>query len=81
VTHGSGSLNWRALRNCESSNNYSDRDSATYRGAYQFDRQTWRSVGGHGDPADASPAEQDYRARLLYQARGRSPWPYCGRFL
>ena len=79
---GTGShLNWRALRECESSNNYSDRDSATYRGAYQFDRQTWRTVGGTGDPADASAAEQDMRALRLYQERGRQPWPVCGRHL
>lgn len=79
---GSGSpLDWAALRRCESSDNYHDRDSATYRGAYQFDRRTWASVGGTGDPADASPAEQDMRARSLYAVRGRQPWPVCGRHL
>lgn len=79
---GSGSLlNWAALRECESSGNYQDRDSSTYRGAYQFDYTTWASVGGSGDPADASPAEQDMRAHLLYAARGRQPWPVCGRWL
>ena len=25
--------------------------------------------------------EQTYRAKLLYAARGRSPWPHCGRLL
>ena len=79
---GSGShLNWPALRQCESSGNYHDRDSLTYRGAYQFDRTTWQSVGGHGDPADATPTEQDLRARRLYNLRGRQPWPVCGRQL
>lgn len=79
---GSGShLNWAALRECESSGNYHDRDSTRYRGAYQFDRQTWASVGGVGDPAAATPAEQDMRARRLYAARGRQPWPICGRRL
>ncbi len=52
-----------------------------YRGLYQFDLTTWRGVGGTGDPIDASPAEQTRRARILYQDRGRAPWPYCGRFL
>jgi peptidoglycan hydrolase-like protein with peptidoglycan-binding domain len=28
-----------------------------YRGKYQFDRATWRSLGGSGDPADAPDAE------------------------
>jgi hypothetical protein len=50
----------------------------TYRGKYQFDEGTWESVGGHGDPAAASEAEQDYRAALLYSESGSSPWPVCG---
>ncbi len=49
-----------------------------YRGKYQFDYGTWESVGGHGDPAAASEAEQDYRAALLYARSGSSPWPVCG---
>lgn len=49
----------------------------TYRGKYQFDYQTWASVGGSGDPAAASEAEQDMRARMLYARRGSSPWPVC----
>jgi hypothetical protein len=50
----------------------------TYRGLYQFDYGTWESVGGHGDPAAASAAEQSYRAALLYSRSGSSPWPVCG---
>jgi soluble lytic murein transglycosylase-like protein len=50
----------------------------TYRGLYQFDQGTWESVGGSGDPAAASPAEQTYRAALLYSRSGSSPWPICG---
>jgi hypothetical protein len=50
----------------------------TYRGKYQFDYGTWASVGGSGDPATASEAEQDYRAALLYSRGGSSPWPICG---
>ncbi len=50
----------------------------TYRGKYQFDQGTWESVGGHGDPAAAPEAEQDYRAALLYSESGSSPWPICG---
>lgn len=50
----------------------------TYRGKYQFDRQTWRAMGGRGDPARASEREQDRRALALYRARGASPWPACG---
>jgi resuscitation-promoting factor RpfB len=51
----------------------------SYRGKYQFDRETWQAMGGHGDPARASEVEQDRRALALYRARGASPWPACGR--
>jgi hypothetical protein len=50
----------------------------SYRGKYQFDRQTWGAMGGHGDPARAAESEQDRRALALYDARGTAPWPACG---
>ena len=34
---------------------------------------TWRSVGGSGRPDQASAAEQDYRALILYRNRGWEP--------
>jgi hypothetical protein len=52
--------------------------SGRYRGKYQFTRSTWRSLGGTGDPARASEAEQDRLALALYQQRGSAPWPVCG---
>lgn len=68
------------IRRCESRGNYSVVSaSGRFRGAYQFDVTTWRGVGGSGDPAAASPAEQDYRALLLLRMRGTRPWPVCGR--
>jgi Transglycosylase-like domain len=64
---------------CESGGNPSVVDSSgTYYGLYQFDTGTWASVGGSGSPAAASPAEQSYRASLLYSRAGSSPWPVCG---
>ena len=53
--------------------------SGQYRGKYQFDRQTWASVGGSGDPAAAPESEQDARAAQLMAREGTSPWPSCGR--
>jgi len=50
-----------------------------FRGKYQFMRETWKSVGGSGDPAAAAEAEQDQRALALYQREGLAPWPVCGR--
>jgi peptidoglycan hydrolase-like protein with peptidoglycan-binding domain len=52
--------------------------SGRYRGKYQFTRSTWRSLGGTGDPARASEADQDRLALALYQQRGTAPWPVCG---
>lgn len=66
-----------ALRACESGGNYATNTGNGFYGAYQFDLGTWASVGGSGLPSNASPAEQDYRASLLYQSRGGAPWPNC----
>jgi soluble lytic murein transglycosylase-like protein len=64
---------------CESGGDPTAVDSSgTYYGLYQFDMGTWASVGGQGSPAAASPAEQSYRASLLYSRAGSSPWPVCG---
>jgi hypothetical protein len=51
--------------------------SGGYRGKYQFSRGTWRALGGRGDPARASEAEQDRRAAALLRLRGTAPWPSC----
>jgi hypothetical protein len=50
----------------------------TYRGKYQFDRTTWKQMGGDGDPAEAPEAEQDRIAAKLLAQRGTTPWPNCG---
>jgi hypothetical protein len=49
-----------------------------YRGKYQFSFGTWAAVGGKGDPAAASEAEQDRRAAILLRRTGGSAWPVCG---
>ncbi|MEA2420157.1 MAG: resuscitation-promoting factor RpfE [Thermoleophilaceae bacterium] len=49
-----------------------------YRGKYQFSVDTWRSVGGTGDPATAPEAEQDRRAAMLLARSGTGQWPVCG---
>ena len=63
---------------CESGGDPQAVNAAGYYGKYQFDLQTWSAVGGSGNPAQASEAEQDYRAALLYSQSGSSPWPVCG---
>ncbi|ONI68350.1 transglycosylase [Kribbella sp. ALI-6-A] len=85
-TRGSTSVSmsaaWRKVAQCESGGNpRAVNPTGKYHGLFQFDRQTWRSVGGTGTPSKASAAEQLMRAKKLYAQRGASPWPVCGRFL
>lgn len=78
----SGGLNWGALANCESGGNpRAVSPGGTYRGLYQFSMSTWASVGGSGDPINASPAEQTNRAQILYSRTGAGSWPVCGKYL
>lgn len=68
----------QAIAQCESGGNAEAvSPSGRYRGKYQFSRETWRGVGGEGDPAAASEAEQDRRAATLYEQSGGSAWPNC----
>jgi hypothetical protein len=63
------------IRMRESGGNYATNTGNGYYGAYQFTVGTWQGVGGSGLPSNASPAEQDMRAQMLYNERGCSPWP------
>lgn len=68
------------IKQCESRGNYSAVSaSGRYRGAYQFSVDTWRAMGGSGDPAAASPSEQDHRALMLLRRQGPRAWPVCAR--
>jgi peptidoglycan hydrolase-like protein with peptidoglycan-binding domain len=51
--------------------------SGQYRGKYQFSQETWESLGGTGDPAEAEESVQDAFAAQLYAERGLAPWPAC----
>ena len=77
-----GGPNFAALARCESTGDpRAASPNGLYYGLYQFDFHTWQSVGGSGNPADASPSEQTMRAQRLYDQRGKAPWPVCGRHL
>lgn len=75
-----GGLNWAALARCESGGNPRAVNPAGYYGLYQFSLSTWASVGGSGNPINASPAEQTARAQALYARGGAGQWG-CGRHL
>lgn len=68
-----------SIAQCESGSNPATNTGNGFYGKYQFTLSTWASVGGSGNPAYASEAEQDMRAAMLYSREGPGPWPVCGR--
>jgi hypothetical protein len=68
-----------AIAQCESGGNPSTDTGNGFYGKYQFTLETWAGVGGSGNPAHASEAEQDKRAAILYSQAGAQPWPVCGQ--
>ncbi len=70
-----------ALRQCESGGDYTTDTGNGFYGAYQFDAQTWHSLGLSGLPSQAAPGTQDTAARRLQAQRGWQPWPACSASL
>lgn len=68
-----------AIAACESGGNPSTDTGNGFYGKYQFTLATWQAVGGSGNPAQASEAEQDRRAATLMAQAGPGQWPVCGR--
>lgn len=63
------------IKSRESGGDYGLNDPNGHYGAWQFSPETWQGVGGSGNPANASPAEQDCRAAVLWNnGSGRSNW-------
>jgi hypothetical protein len=70
----------RRIAECESHGNpRSIGGGGAYRGMFQFSQDTWSSVGGRGDPAKASVAEQVRRAEMLLARSGPGQWPVCSQ--
>jgi septal ring factor EnvC (AmiA/AmiB activator) len=60
---------------CESGGNYSALNSSSGAGgAYQILPSTWRAYGGQGLPHEASKAEQDRIAAMIWRDSGPSAW-------
>jgi hypothetical protein len=68
----------QAIANCESGGNPRTDTGNGFYGKYQFTLATWQAVGGSGNPARASEAEQDRRAATLMATAGPGQWPVCG---
>ena len=79
ASSASASPTLEAIAACESGGNPGTNTGNGFYGKYQFTLSTWQSVGGSGNPASASEAEQNKRAALLYAREGAAPWPVCGR--
>jgi hypothetical protein len=69
----------QAIAACESGGNPRTDTGNGFYGKYQFTLSTWQAVGGSGNPAQASEAEQDRRAAALLAQAGPGQWPVCGR--
>lgn len=77
ATGGGAGGDLASIRACESGGDYTTNTGNGYFGAYQFDLPTWQAAGGTGNPASASPAEQDAVAAAWIAAGHRSAWPNC----
>lgn len=66
-----------SLAQCESSGNWDDDTGNGFYGGLQFTLDSWQTVGGTGNPADASQDEQIMRADMLEQLQGWTAWPDC----
>jgi uncharacterized protein YabE (DUF348 family) len=76
----SSGVNWNAVANCESTNNWSINTGNGYYGGLQFDIPTWLSNGGGAyapRPDLATQAQQIDIANRVYATRGLEPWA-CG---
>jgi uncharacterized protein YabE (DUF348 family) len=82
--YSSNGLNWDAVAQCESGGNWHINTGNGFYGGLQFDYSTWLANGGgaYAPRADLASREQQIAvATRLYNARGSSPWPVCGRYL
>ncbi len=74
---GGGGSHWDALAQCESGGNWGISTGNGYYGGLQFSMSTWQAMGGSGNPANASRAEQIAVAERVLSAQGWGAWPSC----
>ncbi|HUD44774.1 MAG TPA: transglycosylase family protein [Patescibacteria group bacterium] len=72
---------WDSIAYCETHDNWGDDTGNGYYGGLQFSQTAWNSVGGSGNPAQASRTEQIARGKLLQNQRGWGPWNVCAKKL
>ena len=67
---------WYQVAKCESNFNPRavNQSNRAHFGLFQFKLATWQSMGGSGNPIDASPREQFERAKKLQAQEGWGQW-------
>jgi len=66
---------WVCIAQLESGGDPSADTGNGYYGGLQFTLSTWEAYGGVGNPADATPAEQEMVAVGVVEGQGWSAWP------
>lgn len=72
---------WESLALCETGGNWNTDTGNGYFGGLQFSQGAWNSVGGNGNPAQASKDEQISRGKILQKNRGWGVWGICAQRL
>ncbi|MGH3636581.1 MAG: transglycosylase family protein, partial [Mycobacterium sp.] len=72
------SVDWNAVAECESGNDWSADTGNGFYGGLQFKQSTWDSNGGIGSPAGASRNQQIAVAERVLATQGPEAWPKCG---
>jgi len=76
------SVNWDAIAQCESGNNWSINTGNGYYGGLQFSQGTWNAYGGGNYASTANQASRSQQiavAEKVLQGQGIGAWPVCGK--
>jgi nucleoid-associated protein YgaU len=76
------SVNWDAIAQCESGNNWSINTGNGYYGGLQFSQGTWNAYGGGNYASTANQASRSQQiavAEKVLAGQGIGAWPVCGK--
>lgn len=74
VVNAAPSAEWNAIIHCESGGDPTVVNSIGAGGLFQFLPSTWQGLGGSGNAANATPAQQLAMANKLHAEAGYTPW-------
>lgn len=76
------SVNWDAIAQCESGNNWSTNTGNGFYGGLQFTQGTWNAYGGGQYASSANRASRSQQiavAEKVLAGQGIGAWPVCGK--